>query len=264
MVKALHYFMTPLLLHAILSLTVMRSDEEIHRKRNWVAMIGTLIALGLIALFVWRILYFTKQIQSGQLDPSTFDFDGTFSSSLRLSAMPISETPIDVVSTDDPSLGRKDAPLTVVEFADFYCPYSRESSFTMRELAIKYPEKFQYIYRDFPIAEIHPLAQKAAEAAECAADQGQFWQYHDKLYQNQYDLSLERFRQFAGELNLNETVFRNCLDDGTQKEEIQKDYADGLAAGVRGTPTFFLNGAKVDGAIPKSLLEQWILSVETQ
>src|SRR3989338_2279611 len=165
------------------------SDEiEIHRARNWVATICTLIVLVLIGLFVSRVVYFAKQIQSGEIDPSTYSFRETFSSSLRLAAIPLTvEGAIDVTSADDPSLGRADAPMTIVEFADFGCPFSKEASFALRELAVRYPEKFRYIYRDFPIPDLHPIAQKASEASGCANEQGQFWQYHDKLYQNQTD-----------------------------------------------------------------------------
>jgi protein-disulfide isomerase len=177
---------------------------------------------------------------------------------LRLSAIPLSDQSASIVSTDDPALGRTDATLTIVEFADFECPFSREASLTMRELSLKYPERIHYIYRDFPISDTHPLAQKAAEAGECAAEQGQFWQYHDKLYANQSDLSSDRLNEFASELGLNTQAFESCLSSGRKRQEVLDDYQDGLAAGVRGTPTFFLNGTKVEGSIPKELFEQLI------
>jgi protein-disulfide isomerase len=236
-------------------------DElQIHRKRNWTATMITLIVLFLLAAFVWRVLSFVQQIRSGQIDPSNFDFKQAFTTNLRLAALPLSDQPFNVVSTDDPSLGRSDGALTIVEFADFECPHSREASLTMRELSLKYPERIRYIYRDFPISDVHPIAQKAAEAGECAAEQGRFWEYHDKLYANQSDLSVERLPEFARELGLNTQVFESCLKSGRKQQEVLLDYQDGLAAGVRGTPTFFLNGTKVEGAIPKNVLEQLISS----
>lgn len=237
-------------------------DARVHRKRNWVATVITAIVLLLLGWFVFRVITLAKQIRSGTLDPSAFEFKKSFTTSLRLSAIPLSEQQANIVSTDDESLGRKDAKMTIVEFADFGCPYSREASFTMRELAIKYPEKINYIYRDFPIIDLHPIAQKAAEAGECAAEQGRFWQYHDKLYQNQTDLSQDRLYEFASELNLDAALFRSCLDSGRKRAEVLKDYQDGLDGGVRGTPTFFLNGRKVDGAIPKDIFEQLISSLD--
>ncbi|MBI2475583.1 DsbA family protein [Candidatus Uhrbacteria bacterium] len=236
----------------------MLTDFEIHKKRNWVATVATLVVILLLSFFVWRVLSLARQIQTGEINPTSFDFSDQSMSSLRIAAIPISDQPSNVVSTDDQSLGRKDAPVTIVEFADFQCPYSREASFVMRELALKYPEKINFIYRDFPLSDVHPLARKAAEASECAADQGKFWEYHDKLFQNQSDLSQERFYQFAAELNLNISFFRSCLDSGTYKEEVENDYQDGLKAGVRGTPTFFINGTKIQGAIPKDIFEKLI------
>ncbi len=236
----------------------MLSDFEVHKKRNWVATVVTLTIIILLSFFVWKVLSLARQIQNGEISPDSFDFSDKSMSSLRLAAIPISDQPANVISDDDPSLGRKDAPVTIVEFADFQCPFSKEASFVMRELALKYPEKIYYIYRDFPLTDLHPLARKAAEASECASDQGKFWEYHDKLYQNQSDLSQERLYQFASELNLNTSLFRSCLDSGIYKDEVEKDYQDGLQAGVRGTPTFFINGVKIQGAIPKDIFEKLI------
>lgn len=236
----------------------MLIDFEIHKKQNWIATVVTFVVIFLLGWFVWRVFSYTDQIQKGQLSTDGFDFSEKSMSSLRLAAIPVEDQPANVISDDDATLGRKDAPITIVEFADFQCPYSREASFTMRELALKYPDKIHYIYRDFPLSEIHPLAQKSAEASECAADQGKFWEYHDKLFQNQSDLSEQRLYQFASELNLNLSFFRSCLDSGTYKDEVEKDYEDGLQAGVRGTPTFFINGNKVQGAIPKEIFEKII------
>lgn len=238
-----------------------QEEVQIHRRRNWIATAVTLCVLLALSWFAWRIFSFARQIREGTLDVSLLATDG-FTSSIRLAAIPITDQPVDVFSIDDPSLGRVDAPLTVVEFADFGCPYSRDVSFTLRELAIQYPEKFHYIYRDFPIVELHPIAQKASEAGECAKKQGRFWDYHDKLFQNQSDLSLQRLFEFASELNLNTNQFTNCLNSGEMAHEVEEDYQVGLKAGVRGTPTFFLNGVKVEGAIPKDLFEQLILSEE--
>ncbi|MBI5369992.1 thioredoxin domain-containing protein [Candidatus Uhrbacteria bacterium] len=237
------------------------SDAHLHKQRNWFATIITLAVILLLGAFVWRVLTLAQQIRSGAVDPSTFDFKQSFTSSLRLSAIPLTTGNVNLVTTDDPSLGRADAPLTVVEFADFGCPFSREAGFTLRELSLRYPEKFRYIYRDFPIGELHPIAQKAAEAAECASEQGRFWEYHDKLFHNQSDLSQERLYEFATELNLNTQTFRECLDSGRKREEVLQDYQDGIDAGVRGTPTFFFNGKKVEGAIPKKTFEALINAV---
>src|SRR4029079_17144765 len=100
-------------------------------------------------------------------------------------------------------------PVTIVEFADFGCPYSRASSFIMRSLARKYGDQIRYVYRDFPIEELHPGATLAAEAGDCAQEQNKFWEFHDKLYLNQTDLRQERLVQLAQEKNMNVEPFKH-------------------------------------------------------
>jgi hypothetical protein len=240
----------------------METDEQIHKRRNMIATIVTIVILVFVGLFVARVVYFTSLIRSGDIDLSDFSSTGSLTTSLKLAGLPIPDGSFDVVSSDDPSLGASDAPVTIVEFADFGCPYSREASLVMRALAREHPDTVRYIYRDFPITEIHPLAMAAAQAGECAQEQGAFWAYHDKLYQNQNDLSVERLGQFAREVGMNESRFVNCLNSGRFEAEVQQDYEDGLQAGVRGTPTFFINGHRVSGSIPRPLLEQIIESLK--
>ncbi|MBI2552057.1 DsbA family protein [Candidatus Uhrbacteria bacterium] len=159
---------------------------------------------------------------------------------------------------DDPAFGNPAAPLQIVEFADFECPYSRDESAIVRELQARFPEKIYFIYRDFPLEDIHPHAFRASEAANCAQDQGKFWAMHDKLYQNAQRLSDLDLKTYALEIGLNIVKFNACFDSRKYKEEIEGDRADGIAAGVVGTPTFFINGQKVEGAIPMPVWEQII------
>lgn len=239
----------------------MDTDAPVHRKRSWIATVATVAVLVLLAAFVVRVLYFAGMIRSGTLDASALNFTQSYSISAALASQPVQDGTFDVATADDPSLGRADAPVTIVEFADFGCPYSRESSFVVRELAAKYPESVRFVYRDFPIAELHPIAQKAAEAAQCAQDQGMFWEYHDKLYQNQNDVSEDRLVEFATELNMNTFQFESCLSSGRYVDEVIADYQAGVEAGVRGTPTFFINGNRIAGAIPKEILDALIQSI---
>ena len=125
------------------------------------------------------------------------------------------------------------------------------------------------MYRDFPLSTIHPWAQKASEAAECADDQGKFWEYHDAIYQNQTVISqnyqtaaqsgdasagltaaLNTLKGLAGQVGLDTAAFNECLDSGKNAQEVQKDYQDGVSYGVDGTPAFFINGLLVSGAQP--------------
>jgi len=163
---------------------------------------------------------------------------------------------------DDPYWGPVDAPVTVIEFSDFQCPFcSRFWDQTLPQIKQAYEGKVKFVYRDFPLTSIHPYAEKAAEAAECADDQDKFWEYHDLLFQNQATLNqqlstdgldgvLNTFKGYATRLGLDAGDFNNCLDSGKYAQEVQKDYNDGVAAGVTGTPGFFINGQELKGAQP--------------
>lgn len=157
------------------------------------------------------------------------------------------------LADDDPFLGDPKAPVTLVEFGDFQCPFcARFFQTTEQEIMEKYVKigKVRFVYRDFPIAAIHSEAQKSAEAAECANEQGKFWPYHNMLYQRQSELGLQNYKKWAKELGLNPKQFNDCLDSGKYAKEVEKDLQDGQAAGVNGTPTTFVNGRIVQGAVP--------------
>jgi protein-disulfide isomerase len=233
-------------------------DTAVHRKRNIVGAVVTVFVLVLLSLFAWRVYHFASLIQSGELTEEDLAFAQKLTVSQAIAAEPIPDGEFDVATADDPSLGSRDAALTIVEFADFGCPFSREESLVIRAAAAAYGDKVRFIYRDFPILELHPDAFNAAEAGECAAEQGKFWEYHDKLYANQSDLSADALVRYAAELNLSVGDFKRCLASDRNVAEVQADYEAGVAAGVRGTPTFFLNGTRVAGAIPADVLAKLI------
>ena len=157
------------------------------------------------------------------------------------------------LTDDDPVLGDEDAPLTIVEFSDFECPFCKSA----RDGAVKQIEeqyvktgKVKLVYRDFPLTSIHPTAQKAAEAAECADDQDKFWEYHDLVFERQSLLSLASLKQWATELGLDTEKFNKCLDSGEKASEINKDANDAQSAGGRGTPYFIVGNVPISGAQP--------------
>lgn len=235
------------------------SDHEAeHKRRNWVGALLTVVVLALIGLLAGRILYFVYGIQNGGLTEGQIQFFSDYTPDDRLSNLPLPDGTINATTQDDPSLGESTALVKIVEFADFGCPYSRSSSFVVRALARQYADNVFYQYRDFPLDELHPGATLAAQASECAREQEKFWEFHDKLYLHQTDLSRERFLQFAQELNLHVTRFSSCLDSGRYAKEVEEDYLAGLEAGVRGTPTFFINGNRIAGAIPEAIFEKLI------
>ena len=156
---------------------------------------------------------------------------------------------------DDPVLGNPDAPITIVEFSDFQCPFcAKFHSQTLPLINENYIKsgKVNFVYRDFPIQNSHPNAMPAAVASECADDQGKFWEYHDMIFQNQgqwKDLELIQvvnlFKQYASELKLNEDEFGICLDSGKYLDEINNDLQEGQSYGVTGTPGFFVGNEKI-------------------
>jgi protein-disulfide isomerase len=143
---------------------------------------------------------------------------------------------------DDPFKGEKTAKLTLVEFSDYQCPFcARAFQETLPQLQKEYilTGKLKYVFRDFPLP-IHKDAPKAAEAANCAGEQKKYWEMHDRLFGNQNALGMEELPKHAQILGLDLPAFQKCLDGGRQSAEIRKDIQDGIAAGVTGTPSFFL------------------------
>jgi len=160
---------------------------------------------------------------------------------------------------DDPSVGPADAPITIVEFGDFQCDFCKQfQDETFQPLMDAYPNQIRYVLRDFPITDLHPLAETAAEAADCAGSMGKYWEMHDVIFTNQIDLSVENLKTWAGQLNLDTTQFNSCLDTSQFATEIQHDKDDGLSYGVGGTPTFFINGLVLEGSQPLSAFQQII------
>ena len=155
------------------------------------------------------------------------------------------------VSTDGaPIRGAADAPVTVVEFSDFECPFCKQTHPTLKQLLERYPGKVRLAYRDFPLDSIHPQARRAAEAARCAQDQGKFWEYHDLLFTQSPQLAPEDLRRYAGQVGVDVTKFDSCLAAGTHKAAVQRDLDEGNRLGVTGTPAFFINGRTLTGAQP--------------
>lgn len=167
---------------------------------------------------------------------------------------------------DDPFIGNKNAPLTMIEFSDFQCPFcKRFRDQTFDQLKSQYIDtgKVKFVYRDFPLSSIHPNAQKAAEAGECADDQGKFWEIHDKIFEGQSvwaSSGASIFKQYAQELGLDTKKFNDCLDSGKHKDEVEKDLSDATRAGGQGTPFFIIGNQPVSGAQPFAAFQQAIES----
>jgi protein-disulfide isomerase len=153
-----------------------------------------------------------------------------------------------VDTKNEPSKGLDTAPVTLVAFSDYQCPYCSRIEPVFKQLEKKYGSRLRMVYRDFPLSQIHPNAIKSAEAAECAKDQGKFWEMHDKLFSNQQALSPTDLKKSAADLGLDTARFSECLDSGSKAAEWQRDLRDGQRYGVSGTPTVFINGRLIRGS----------------
>jgi len=172
---------------------------------------------------------------------------------------PAAGAKVQVSADDDPVMGSKNAKVTVIEFSDFQCPFCR--SFwrdTFSQIKKEYIDtgKVKFVYRDYPLS-FHPMAMPSAQAAECADDQGKFWEMHDKIFGEQEKLgqgtvtfAVSDLKKWAAAIGLNAGQFNQCLDSGKYKAEVDKDFADGSASGVSGTPSLFINGRLLVGAQP--------------
>lgn len=213
-----------------------------------------LLALFVLVFFVTILGIDYRRAHPTQTDPLASLTAGSASQSTSGTVTGTVRPAIPQIETgDDPFLGPAEAKVVVVEFVDFQCPFCKQVYPMVRELAAQYGNRVKFILRDFPLNDIHPEAQAAAEASGCAFAQGseKFWAYHDKLYQNQEVLQASSYAALAAQVNLDEAAFATCMSSHARQEEIAADLADGAAVGVTGTPTFFLNGYRVQGVIPK-------------
>ena len=153
------------------------------------------------------------------------------------------------IADNDPATGPADAPVTIVEFSDFQCPYCQRVGPTMASVREAYGDKVRIVFRDYPLA-FHQQAQPAAEAAQCAHEQGKFWEYHDKLFANQQALGADDLKKYAADLELDGERFTECFDSGRFRQDVQDDFQYGQSVGVSGTPAFFINGRFISGAQP--------------
>jgi protein-disulfide isomerase len=151
------------------------------------------------------------------------------------------------VAATGPSKGPEDAPVTIVEFSDFQCPYCVRAEESVKQVLAAYPDKVRLVYRDYPLPG-HALAPKASEAAHCAGDQGKYWEMHDRLFASEGKLEVEKLKGYAKDVGLDAAKFDKCLDSGEKAQVVAFHKKAGEDASVNGTPAFFINGRLVSGA----------------
>lgn len=158
------------------------------------------------------------------------------------------------------SKGRLDAPITIIEFSDFECPYCRRAQPTLESLAKTYGDKIRFVFRHYPLP-FHKKAPKASEASQCAHDQGQFWPFHDALFVQGAGLEIADLKKLAADLKLDQKRFDHCLDSNKYAQMVSQDTAEGKRLGITGTPTFFVNGVRLVGAVP---LNNFVKVIESE
>jgi protein-disulfide isomerase len=162
-----------------------------------------------------------------------------------------------IATGNSPAKGSANAPIELIEFSDFQCPFCLRADPTVQQVLKTYGDRIRFVYRHYPLPN-HPNARPAAEAAACANEQGKFWPYHDRLFANPSKLSDADLKQAAAELGLNTSQFNTCVDTHKLKPLVDADVRDGEQAGVNGTPAFFINGRAISGAQPYDVFKKII------
>lgn len=225
--------------------------EAVAVKRNWLAFLEkNFLALSILVagVMISGSLLYVNGVKTGS-GPAQIKQDGQ------------GNVRVEVSADDDPVLGNKNAKIVMIEFSDYQCPFCR--SFwkdALSQIKKDYIDtgKVKLVYRDYPLA-FHPMAEPSAQAAECADEQGKYWEFHDKIFAEQdkkgqgtITYTVQDLKLWASETGLDAGKFNQCLDSGKYKAEVQKDFDDGGKAGVSGTPSFFINGRLMVGAQPYS------------
>jgi protein-disulfide isomerase len=162
-----------------------------------------------------------------------------------------------IAASDSPTKGASNAPIEMIEFSDFQCPFCQRANPTVQQVLNTYGDRIRFVYRHYPLPN-HPNARPAAEAASCAGEQGKFWPYHDRLFANPSKLSAGDLKQAAAELGLDTAKFNACVDSHKEQAKVEADVRAGEDAGVDGTPAFFINGRMISGAQPFDVFKKVI------
>ncbi len=240
--------------------------EEISKKwyKKWwgglILIVGGLILIFLL-IIAGQVYFYYRQIKNGDLPlPGKIMFQESGAAASGASDL------TNINPANEPASAPA-SPITIVGFFDFECPYSREGNAEMNAAKTAYGDKVNFVFRNFPLTDIHQNAMLAAIAGECAHAQDKFWLMSDKLFSDS-DLGREKIELYATEIGLDTEQFTKCLDGYRGKGAVLKDLLDGQAAGVRGTPTWFINGEKIEGVLSvsdfKKIIDYLLAKKETQ
>jgi len=215
-------------------------------------------AMALLGFFIVLGVYFTK---NNNLPQAALPAGDNAQNNEPATQPDDNQDASDNTPVEGHSRGNPEASITIVEFSDFQCPYCDVFHPTLKQALSEYPNEVRWVYKHFPLDSIHPQAIPSAEASECAAEQGKFWEFTDILYENQSLLGESFYNQVASQLGLDMAQFENCVSSRKYQDKVKSDYQEGIVAGIRGTPGSLVNGVLVEGAVPYSNLKAAIESM---
>ena len=201
-----------------------------------------------------------NQVQNSKLSTAREGFIRTLRDKAKVAIhlTPPPLTRVEVSTDGAPVKGPSTAPVTIVEFSDFHCPFCKRVNSTLDQIAARYGDRVRIVFRDYPIDQLHPGARKAHEAARCAHEQGKFWAYHDVLFDKAPRAGADDLKTYAKQVGLDLAAFDKCVGSGKHVAAVKKDIEEGAQLGVNGTPAFFINGRPLSGAQPLEAFAQVI------
>lgn len=208
------------------------------------ALVGFFCFLGLIVYYSWRIKYGDGQTLAKEFQQKNFT---VLSTAAQPAQIIDSATFPRIIRPENPVRGKSDAPITIVSFIDFECPFSRAAHSDFEAVVKKYEPVVRIVFKHLPIEAIHPNAMNAAHAAACAHEAGKFWDYYDRLFTEQ-TLDADSLRAHAAAIGISPTAFDRCFDAKKYQKNIDADVLDVATLGIRGTPTYIVNETIVEGA----------------
>ena len=226
-----------------------KAAKFVYKKFSWVSWVFVLLmfwSIASIGIGVYNTVAYGNCNGEESTDFCIFnpDMTGNSGHSMHEGLEKKELTPASV--DDDPFIGGENAKVTIIEFGCFRCKYTKKAEETRKQILQKYGDKIKFVFRNFPLPS-HDLSRETAEASDCALEQDKYWEYHDQLFANQKNMSVEKIKSIAADLGLDAKKFNECFDSRKYQQEVEKDHQDGLKSGIYGTPTFFINGRPLVG-----------------
>lgn len=241
------------------------SQKPWHRQTGGQVFLAILGGLGFVVLaFGVMVGYYFWQLKTGNTDQlaelkqSFYSGSFTADGSQNQNRKEVKEDIKNFIRPHNPTTNNNNAPITVLAFIDFECPYCQKAYPMFKEIMQEYGPAVNIVFKNFPIELVHPRSNEAALAAACAEEQNKFWPYYEQIFENN-NLSRDSLLEYANNIKLQARQFTDCLDTAKYRPQIDQDLSDVASLGVRGTPTYFVNQVKIEGVVDKSIWQEVIL-----